>query len=149
MPKPISADQLSRVLKTPAKPAAKVVVARVAKAKVVYNPDVYDSVLEQMFNRRWDADEQFPPFSREIKSALHCLLAPPEFEYVPVLIDILETTKSEFLRSQAIGALKTHLSDCSGTDSSLKPRVSELLNSLNSLNNLTPKEGKACPTQTT
>jgi hypothetical protein len=108
------------------------VVLKRAKETFTYNPDTYDEVIEKMFRRKWLDEETFPQRAKEIWSALFqpCIGNCPAIEDVPLLMSVVENTKSDVLRDKAIVALKLHLVDCSGTDGSLKFTVQEVLNNL-------------------
>jgi hypothetical protein len=123
----LNPDQLARVLKTTPP------VTETPSVKQLYDESL-DSLIEGMFGRRWDRDEHFPPIATDIWSLLfNCgaLGEEPSIDDVPLLISIAQTTTSESLRHRALAALRNHLSDVSGVDCSLKPRVSEILTRLN------------------
>lgn len=98
---------------------------------------VYDNSLDDliagMSNRRWDEFETFPPMATRVYYAISgsCVLGNnPEFDDIPLLLTVAETTKHPDLRRKASTALQLYLADCSGVDASLKPRVREVLESM-------------------
>jgi hypothetical protein len=121
----LNPNQIALAIKKP-------VVLKRAKEEFVYDPSTYDKAIEGMFRRKWLDEETFLPRAKEIWSALFqpCIGNSPAFEDIPMLMSVAERTKSDVLRTKAIAALKLHLVDCSGTDGSLKPKVQEILNSL-------------------
>jgi hypothetical protein len=123
----LNPTQIAIALKTPRVPKCN-------KDIFVYEPAIYDALIEGMFGRRWgdEHDETFPPHAKEIWSALfrQCLGDSIDFDEVPLVIGVAERTKSDVLREKAVRALEMHIVDCSGTDDSLKPKVKETLTTL-------------------
>jgi hypothetical protein len=124
MPSTLDPAQLAIALKRP------VALKRANKEELIYDPDTYDKAIEGLFRRKWLDEETFLPRAKEIWSALFqpVIGNSPSFEDVPLLLSVVEDTKSDVLRDKAIVALKLHLVDCSGVDDSLKSKVQEILN---------------------
>jgi hypothetical protein len=130
MPTNLTAEQLARVLKTSPP------VTENSPVNDLYDTSL-DSVIEGMFGRVWDEYETFPPGATDIWSLLvgsFVLGDYPDFADVPLLISIAEVTTSETLRHKALVVLRMHLSDISGADCSLKPRVKEVIAQLTERN---------------
>lgn len=102
----------------------------------------YDDALEGMFGRRWDDLEVFPPRAKEIWSALfRCTIGGTfTLEEVSMLLAVAQNTRSESLRTRAIGGLRDYVVDCTGTNPALKPAAQKLLYSLTATAPATSKE---------
>jgi hypothetical protein len=103
------------------------------------SPAEYDPALDDelagMFGRKWGEEEQFTPQAKKLYHALNwtCLLGNfPEFDDIPLFLSLAKNTASNLLRQKACSCLRSYLTDCSGTNASLKPAAKALLESIGS-----------------